>query len=234
MSSRLLLIATLAALLLPGALLARWMLVTDTPAQFLEVPDLPDEIGPWRVTDQRRLEADVLAIIEPDTYLMQQYTAPGRTAIWIYLGVYAGRAGYGKSAHEPEVCYPAQGWEILRSESFDVPLADSETLRTKRLEAHLGPLKEAVLYWFQPAARWPAPEAGEELLRVVDAVNGRPQYAFVRLSGPSDGSDAAARDLAEFAALVAFPIRAYVESGGSRPPQGARAGARANEERRSL
>ena len=223
MRSRGLLILTLVALLVPGALLARWLLAADAPVEFLAVPDLPQEIGPWRAVEQRLLEADVLAIIEPDSYLMQLYTAPGRTPIWIYLGVYAGRAGYAKGAHDPEVCYPAQGWEILRSESFDVPLAGSETLRTKRLEAHLGSEKEAVLYWFQPALRWPAPAAGEQLLRIVDAVSGSPQYAFVRLSGPSDGSGDAARDLAEFAAGIAAPIRMFVEVGHSEPPPSARA-----------
>jgi EpsI family protein len=212
-SARLLLIATLCALALPGAMLARWLLVAETPIVFADPPELPREIGPWHVDGESSLDDEVLAIITPDQYTMRHYTAPGRTPIWVYLGVYAGRAGYGSGAHDPEVCYPAQGWEILASERFVVPLAADAGLRTKLLEAHLGTAKEVVMYWFQPALRWPGPEAGEELMRVVDAVSGRPQYAFVRLSGPSDGGDEAERDLAEFAALIANPIRDYVESG---------------------
>ena len=212
MSRRSLLVATLIALLLPGALLAHWMWNDADRAVFAETPPLPREVGPWRATLQRRLADDVLEMIDPDSHTMQLYEAPGRTPIWLYLGVYAGRAGYGKSAHDPEVCYPSQGWEILKSESLAVPLGNSATLRTKHLEAHRGSAKEVVLYWFQPAKRWPAPDAGEQLMRVLDAVSGRPQYAFVRLSGPTDGGAAAKRDLAEFAERIALPIRVFVDN----------------------
>jgi EpsI family protein len=212
MSRRSLLVATLIALLLPGALLVHWMRIDPGQARFAETPPLPHEVGPWQATRQSRLADDVLAMIDPDSHLMQLYEAPGRTPIWLYVGVYAGRARYGKSAHDPEVCYPAQGWEVLRSESFAVPLGNSVMLRTKHLEAHRGSSMEVVLYWFQPAKRWPAPDAGEQLMRVLDAVRGRPQYAFVRLSGPTDGGTAAKRDLAEFAEKIALPIRAFVDN----------------------
>jgi len=106
----------------------------------------------------------------------------------------------------------------MRSESFGVPLADSVLLRTKRLEAHQGSAKEAVLYWFQPARRWPVPGVGEQLMRIVDAVSGYPQYAFVRLSGPTDGGEVANRDLAEFAARIALPIRDFVDNEGEAIP----------------
>jgi EpsI family protein len=215
MSRRSLLVATLIALLLPGALLVHWMRIDTDQVRFADTPPLPREVGPWHATRQSRLADDVLAMIDPDSHLMQLYEAPGRTPIWLYLGAYAGRASYGKGAHDPEVCYPAQGWEILRSEWFAVPLGSSATLRTKRLEAHRGSAKEVVLYWFQPAKRWPAPDVGEQLMRVVDAVSGRPQYAFVRLSGPTDGGSTATRDLAEFAERIALPIRVFVDNDDS-------------------
>jgi hypothetical protein len=74
-----------------------------------------------------------------------------------------------------------------------------------------------VLYWFQPAGRWPLGAALEQLARVLDALAGRPQYAFVRLSAPADARFDGAGDLAEFAARVARPIRAALapEDAGS-------------------
>jgi EpsI family protein len=212
MSRRSLLVATLLALLLPGAVLARWVQEPGSQTPFPEVPDLPREVGPWQATRQRLLEDDVLEMIEPTSYLLQLYEAPGRTPIWLYIGVYAGRAGYGKGAHDPEVCYPAQGWEIQRSERFGVPIDEGGTLRTKHIEARRGAAMETVFYWFQPAKRWPAPDASEQLLRVVDAVAGYPQYAFIRLSGPTDGGPEAKRDLTEFAAKIALPIRTVVDN----------------------
>ena len=175
----------------------------------------------WRATAEDRLGAETLAMIEPDAYLLRRYDAPGRTPIWLYVGVYASRAGYGKGAHDPEVCYPAQGWEIMQSELFDVPLMDGNTLATRHLEAYQGLAKESVLYWFQPAERWPAQAATEQLLRVLDAARGHPQYAFVRLSGPTDGGPTAVRDLAEFAAEIAASIRTVVDEVGSAGETGA-------------
>ena len=215
MSARIRLAAVALGLLLPALVLGHWLLVTSAPRPAVPKLSLPDQVGPWQAGAEKYLDAEVLAMIEPDAHLMRRYDAPGRTPIWIYVGVYAGRAGYGKGAHDPEVCYPAQGWEILQTESFDVALGDDDTLLTKRLEAHQGPARESVLYWFQPANRWPAQAAAEELMRVFDAARGRPQYAFVRLSGPTDGSSTAIRDLTEFAAEIAASIRAAVEAVGS-------------------
>ena len=133
----------------------------------------------------------------------------------MYLSIHASRTAYGKGAHDPEVCYPAQGWEIMGTRSVAVPLDDEETLTTKLLATQNGSRREEVLYWFQPARRWPATAMSEELLRVVDAVAGRPQYAFVRLSGPA-GGDQMPEDLSAFAAEIAPAVRAVVDSIGSR------------------
>jgi hypothetical protein len=90
------------------------------------------------------------------------------------------------------------------------------------LAAHRGSAKQSVLYWFQPAGRWPAGAAVEQLARVFDAVAGRPQYAFVRLAAPGDASLDDERDLAEFAAQIARPIRAALEAADRGSPTGAR------------
>jgi EpsI family protein len=215
MSVRIRLAAVAVALLLPTLVLGRWLFVTSTSRPLAPTLSLPSQVGPWHATAEESLGAEVLALIEPDAYLMRRYEAPDRTPIWLYVAVYAGRAGYGKGAHDPQVCYPAHGWEILQSESFDVPLVDGDTLTTRRLEAHLGLAKESVLYWFQPAKRWPAQSATEQLLRVLDAVRAHPQYAFVRISGRTDGGPTATRDLAEFAAEIAASVRAVVDELGS-------------------
>ncbi|MBW2665972.1 MAG: EpsI family protein, partial [Deltaproteobacteria bacterium] len=173
---------------------------------------LPRDVGPWHATEQQRLADGVIAAIKPDSHLMQLYEAPGRTPIWLYIGVYAGRGSYGKAAHDPEVCYPAQGWDVLRSESLGVPLGDSEVLHAKHFEARRDSVTEAVIYWFQPAMRWPESDLRERFLRVLDAVNGRPQYAFVRLSGLTDGGTATKRDLIEFAAGIALSVRTVVDN----------------------
>jgi EpsI family protein len=210
-----------AALLLPACLLAAWVGAGSLESDPLPAASLPRQLGPWVATEDRRLDEASLEIVAPDAHLLRLYEAPGRSPVWIYLGLYASRGSYKKAAHDPEVCYPAQGWEVVgsRSVSIDLDGADPQILRAKLLDAHHGLDREAVLYWFQPAGRWPAVGAVEEILRVGDAVNGTSQYAFVRLSTPYGDDASAAHDLLEFARLLAPSVRARVDS-LSAPPRG--------------
>ena len=71
--------------------------------------------------------------------------------------------------------------------------------------------EQAVLYWFQPARRWPRAGVLERILQVLDAASGQTQYAFVRLSSARDGSGQSEAELMEFASALAPSIRAEVE-----------------------
>ena len=200
------------ALLVPALMLGRWSLGAGEP-QSVPRPSLPSRVGEWTAMLEQTLDAEVLAQIEPDAYRVQRYEAPDRPPIWLYVGVYAGRAGSGKGAHDPEVCYPAQGWEIEHSQAAAIPMKDGKDLHAQRLRFSRGLAREAVLYWFQPAQRWPVNAGAEQLLRILDALEGRPQYAFVRLSAPSTGTSGS--DLAEFAVEIAPAIRGLVDRVGT-------------------
>jgi EpsI family protein len=206
---------------LPALALARWLASGAMASAPIALPALPEAMGPWSLAVESRLSDEHLELIRPDAHLVRRYEAPGRTPLWLYVGLYAGRAGYDAGAHDPEVCYPAQGWEVVGSRSIDVPLGNDGTLRAKLLDAHHGTSRQAVLYWFQPAGRWPAGATAEQVLRIFDAMAGRPQYAFVRLAAPVDGHLDGERDLAEFAARVARPIRAALEADRGGTPEGA-------------
>ncbi len=212
MRVKLRLIAVPFALLVPALLLGRWSLGAGEPPS-VPPPSLPSRIGAWTATLEQTLDAEVLALIEPDEYRMQRYDAPDRPPIWLYVGIYAGRAGSGKGAHDPEVCYPAQGWDIEDSRAAVIPMEDGQDLHAQRLMFRRGLALEAVLYWFQPARRWPVSGGIEQLLRIRDALVGRPQYAFVRLSAPS--TENPGNDLAEFAIEIAPAIRSLVDGVGT-------------------
>lgn len=217
MKMRLRLGAVVLGLLLPALALASWMAALGgAGATSIALPELPRQIGPWTMTAERELEPLVFEQLQPDEYLVRRYEAPKRTPIWVYVAVYGGRASYGSGAHDPQVCYPAQGWEIVRSEGIAVPLAALQTLSAKIIDAQNGNTKQVALYWFQPAERWPLRESAEQLIRIIDAIVGRPQYAFVRLSAPS-GPANVRDDLVEFATRIAWPVRAALSTteGGS-------------------
>ncbi len=90
-------------------------------------------------------------------------------------------------------------------------MGTSDRMHTTLLEVHNANRKQGVLYWFQPAGRWPTANAAEQLLLLLDALSGRPQYAFVRISSPIGMETEAERDLVEFASELAPSIRAVVE-----------------------
>jgi hypothetical protein len=92
-------------------------------------------------------------------------------------------------------------------------MKDGKDLHAQQLRFSKGLARQAVLYWFQPARRWPVNMGAEQLLRILDALEGRPQYAFVRLSAPSTGTSAS--DLAEFAVEIAPAIRGLVDRVGT-------------------
>ncbi len=204
------LLGSFLVLLATALLLSSLRSGASQPAQLARFA-LPQQVETWTAVLDEEFDEDVLSVIEPDAYAMRLYEAEGRTPVWVYVGMYGGRAGYGKGAHDPEVCFPAQGWEILRTSSAVVP-QEEDRIHTKLLRVQRVHREQAVLYWFQPASRWPRAGALEQFLRVLDAASGRPQYAFVRLSGPRDGSRQSESDLIEFASALAPAIRGEVES----------------------
>jgi EpsI family protein len=215
---RLRLLAVTLALLAPLLVLALWTPSVLPEGAVAPAVALPESVGEWNAAEDQILEEWVLEIAAPDSYQMRLYRAPERNPIWVYVGMYAGRAGYTGVVHSPEGCYPAAGWEIVGSHFVHVTIGERQALDAKRLDVQQGNAEEAVLYWFQPAERWPSKGISEQVWTAVDSVRGRPQFAFVRLSGPAGAT--AERDLVEFAGLAAPAIRAAVERMGSEMDMG--------------
>jgi EpsI family protein len=218
MSLRLRLVGVALALLLPGQLLGVWLFADGPPMQ---VPPsaIPSHMGPWSGGADEPLDPRVLEMLEPSSYAARTYSARGRPSIGLYVSFYAGRAGYARSPHDPEVCYPAAGWETVATTSVEVPVPGGNSLRAQLFDAQLGAQRQLVLYWFQPVARWPQGVVVEELRILLDAVAGHPQYAFVRLVAgvPEVGlRSAVLGDLIAFASELAWPVRAAVS--GEQPP----------------
>lgn len=202
------------ALLLPALLLVAWSFV-DGPSMRIPPSAIPSQVGPWSGSVEGHLEDRILAELAPSAYVARLYEAPGRLPVGLYVGFYSGRVGHSKAPHDPEVCFPSAGWETLATRSVEVPVSEGGSLLARLLEVHRQNERQLVLYWFQPAARWPRGAVAEELLFALDAFAGRPQYAFVRLvvSVPEAGADAAAlHDLMAFASEVAWPVRTVVSA----------------------
>jgi EpsI family protein len=127
---------------------------------------------------------------------MRLYGDAAGGGVWVYVALYAGGEA-GGGAHDPAVCYPAQGWEATPAVEAELPADAGPKPVVKLLSATQGGREELVLYWFQPAGRWPSRGTSELLLRMLDRFHGSGQYAFVRLSTPIDRFGGVTREAAE-------------------------------------
>lgn len=198
-------------------LASRVSTLRSSHAHHYEARVLPTLLAGHRLRGEQALEEDVVTMLAPESYSMREYVDDAGREVWVYVALYSGTGTSG--AHDPTVCYPAQGWDAAAPEEHDLALSPDGTLTVKLLAASQAGREELVLYWFQPAARWPAPASPEHFLRIVDRFAGRPQYGFVRLSTSlgrkGDGSRAAAEERLAKVAVEAAPwIRTAVSGPG--------------------
>lgn len=60
---------------------------------------------------------------------------------------YGGDQSDTMAVHKPEVCYPAQGFQILKSPTISTFTVDNGSIPVKRLVAAQGPRIEPITYW---------------------------------------------------------------------------------------
>jgi len=207
------LVACLVSLVIPSCGLLAALRGGDSIGQEMDLSRIPGALGAWSVGQEDRLSLEAEQMLEPDGYVFRRYDREGEAPIWLYVGLYSKSNGFGTGAHTPDACYPAQGFEVTAQQSVSVTVAPGQVMRARLLRTERRERTEYVLYWFQPAARWPMAEGVEQVLRVWDAISGSPRYAFVRLSVAFEARqgqrpDSSEQVLSEFGARVAPHIRA--------------------------
>ena len=179
-------------------------------AMRFDISRLPDALV---VSIEEKLAPRVLDEIQPVEYLMRHLTGVEGLPATVYVAFYT---GYGTTgAHDPVVCFPSQGWDLSRLGHRVVPLLDDESLTAQIFRATQGRDETLVVYWFQPAGRWPRAHPEELFFRVYDAISGRKRYAFVRLTTPftstEPGSGSAEERLVKLAREMAPWVRNVLE-----------------------
>lgn len=111
----------------------------------------PSEFGDWRVDSSMPVQ-----LISPDTaaLLSKIYNQTlSRTYVnvrgqRIMLSVaYGGDQSDATRAHRPEVCYPAQGFQVVSMSDGVLQLGSQIELPVRRLVTRLGNRNEPVTYW---------------------------------------------------------------------------------------
>jgi len=134
-----------------GAVVARPTAKVSDEAPLVLEKIIPLEFGDWREEPQRMVQ-----VVNPQTQelldklysqiLSRTYVNSGGYRIMLSLAYGSDQRG-SLQAHKPEVCYPAQGFQISNLESANLKTSFG-TIPVRRLFGTMGPRQEPVTYWF--------------------------------------------------------------------------------------
>ena len=125
--------------------------LADTRAKVELETMFPKAFGDWRVDERMPVQ-----LVSPDTQAMLNKiynqtlsrTYVNQQGDRIMLSVaYGGDQSDGTRAHRPEVCYPAQGFQILGKQDTVLNVGN-HPLRVRQLMSRLGERVEPISYWF--------------------------------------------------------------------------------------
>jgi EpsI family protein len=124
--------------------------LADTKAKIDLEQMFPKQVGPWTVDTRgpvQLISPDQKALLNKlyNQTLSRTYVNAQGDRVMLSVA-YGGDQSDGTSAHRPDVCYPAQGFDILSSGS-SVWQLPGQQLPTRHLLARLGARIEPVSYW---------------------------------------------------------------------------------------
>ena len=112
---------------------------------------VPAQFGDWKIDETIAtllITPELQKVIE-ETYsqtLTRTYVNSAGKRIMLSVA-YGGSHGEGMQTHKPEVCYPAQGFQVVKNTQPAVLSTEYGELPIKRLVAAQGPRNEPITYW---------------------------------------------------------------------------------------
>jgi EpsI family protein len=104
---------------------------------------------------------------------------------------YGGDQSDGTTAHKPEVCYPAQGLEIVYNRT-GVMNVEGRDLPVRRLRARMGARHEPITYWIVVGDKAVTSGSGMKMVQLRYGVRGLiPDGVLIRVSSLDRDADAA-------------------------------------------
>jgi EpsI family protein len=176
-----------ACLLAASAAISAASRTAKVPAR-VPLAELPTSLGDWNATRDIPLDEKVLAVLQPDDYVMRDYRRSPVDIAGLYVG-YHGSQRQGDSIHSPLNCLPGAGWipTTLGRVVLSVPTDQGSTrsVEINRVVVEKGLDRELVLYWYQSHGRVIASEYWGKFYTVVDAIRlARTDASLVRVVVP--------------------------------------------------
>jgi EpsI family protein len=191
-------------LLTAGAIVAQIRKPTEKiasirPGQLERI--VPLTIGPWHYQSASGIvlpPPDALAQMLYDQQLSRAYGSSSDLPVMLVMAYGSGQNG-ALQVHRPEICYPASGYRLTRTEHYDLPLANGKKLPARTFTAESDTRVEQVLYWSRIADFLPTGWTDQRIAIMRENLAGYiPDGLLVRVSIASDDRDAAMAALERF------------------------------------
>lgn len=150
----------------------------------------PQRVGAWPGV-RGALDPAVAQVVAADDYLNTTYFEPGSMApVQIFSAFYHNQTR-GAAIHSPEICLPANGWEVseIGTRELDMSAARYGRFEANRAVVTKGTGRQLVYYWFEQRGRRVANDLAVKLGVLADEVlHGRSDGALLRFTTPIDDS----------------------------------------------
>ena len=174
----------------------------------------PKTFADWTVDDRmpgQLVSPDTLAMLNKiyNQTLSRTYLNSKGDRIMLSVA-YGGDQSDASRAHRPEVCYPAQGFELLSSQNTQLNLG-THPLPVRQLVAKLGNRSEPITYWITVGERITITGTEQKLAQLSYSIRGViPDGMLVRVSSIDPDSAAAHHLQGGFVRAMANAIPAAV------------------------
>ena len=146
----------------------------------------PKQFGDWRIDDAipvQLIAPDLQAVLDKiyNQVLSRTYVNANGDRVMLSVA-YGGDQSDATRAHRPEVCYPAQGFQIMSGSSVSLDLG-AQQLPVRQLVARQGGRNEPITYWITVGERVTTTGTQQKLAQLSYSTRGLiPDGMLVRVS----------------------------------------------------
>ncbi|WKB52148.1 exosortase-associated protein EpsI, B-type [Eleftheria terrae] len=146
----------------------------------------PKQFGDWRIDDRIPVilpAPDVQAQLDKIYSQVLARTYVNSRGDRVMLSVaYGGDQSDGMQVHRPEICYPAQGFQVLSQHGDQLQLGE-RSLPVQKLSTRLGNRNEPLMYWVVVGGQVVKSNTQQKLVQLGYGLRGRvPDGMLVRVS----------------------------------------------------
>lgn len=180
------------------------------PAADLETI-FPKQFADWRIDDRMPVvlpSPDVQAQLDKIYSQVLARTYVNSRGERVMLSVaYGGDQSDGMGVHRPEICYPAQGFQVLSIRRGEVQQLAGRDIPVQKVLTRLGSRNEPVMYWIVVGNQVVGTNTEQKLAQLTYGLRGRiPDGMLVRVSSISPDNEKAYATQAEFLREIADSI----------------------------